>query len=459
MRSYLLPKLFMFSSLLATAVQCGGNDTAGNSAMIQGRVTDGGGSQSQAFGGSGSISSTAKLRVRQIKAGGTLEVVAEGTIQSDGRYTIAVPTAQKRLIVECLDASGSVVASAIVEATGAAGSTVTVTPIDTESSIEAAVLAQMAANGVALDELNAVDLRERINSNVAAAVKAAADAQVKIKALAEAVAAAQTAKVKAYAAAGVSVTQSALFDAELAASQKLDLALDAAAGAAASADQAYATFHAELDASLLALDSSVKKHVRAESIASVAFRTVVKARLSVDAASDAALRAAASSEARLSVAAVDAIMAASSASSESIAAAKAASVTLRSQLKSAANATAAAAAYSSWNTSLSGGGTVSGSILGVFLAVSGSNTTTVQGSLTVIANAAAALDASMMATTNALKGSATIDYNVLAQSVVGVYTAFQAAVDSQASVLVAFGAKTQTTLDVMAVASGSFRAQ
>lgn len=459
MKSYSLPtQLFAFSTLLATAVHCGGGESSGSMSTLKGHVSDGSGSQSQAFGGSGSISSSAKLRVRQLKAGGTLDVVAEGTIQSDGRYSIAVPTGQKRLIVESLDAAGNVVASAIVEASGAAGSTVTVTPMDTESSVEAAVLAQMAANGVSLEDCNAVDLRERINSNVAIAVKAAADAQVKIKALAEAIAAAQTAKIKAYAAAGVTTTQSALFDAELAASQKLDIALDAVASGA-NTDQIYDTFHSELDASLIALDSSIKKHARAESIASVAFRAVVKARLSGDAVADASLRAAASSEARISAAAVESIMAAGSAASDSIAAAKAASTTLRTQLKAATSAAASAAAFASWNASLNGGGTVTGSILGVYLSVTGSNATTVQGSITAITNAAAALDASMMATTNALKSQSTIDYNVLAQSVLTVYTAFQAAVDTQATVLVAFGAKTQTALDVMAAASGSFRAQ
>ena len=51
-----------------------------------------------------------------------------------------------------------------------------------------------------------------------------------MKALAEAVSAAEEAEIRAYAKAGVTTSQSALFDAELAASAKLNVALDAASG-------------------------------------------------------------------------------------------------------------------------------------------------------------------------------------------------------------------------------------
>ena len=243
MKTYSLPtKLLVFSTLLATAINCGGDsgsNSGANTATAKGRVSDSNGSQPQSlkilsgsFGGSGSVAAASKVRVSRLKADGSLEVLADAVVKSDGRYECPVPPNEKRLIIESLNASGSVMASAIIEATSAAGQSVTVTPIDTESSVEAAVLAKMAASGTALQDCNAIDLREWITANVALAVKASADSDVKIKALADAVVAAQTTRVKAYAQAGITTSQSAMYDAELAASQKLDIALDAAASSA-----------------------------------------------------------------------------------------------------------------------------------------------------------------------------------------------------------------------------------
>lgn len=469
MKTPTLPtKLFLFSTLLAAAVHCGTDSSNNpNLSTLRGRVSDGGGSQPQSLkilsdklGGSGSIAGTAKVRVRQLRAGGSLDVVAEGTIQADGRYSIAVPPGQKRLIAESVDAAGNVMASAIVEASGSAGSSVTVTPMDTESSVEAAVLTKMAASGVALEDCNAIDLRERINQNVAAAVKAATDAEATFKALAEAVAAAQSAKIKAYAAAGVSTSQAALFDAELAAAQKLDVALDAAVSGS-TADQAYETFHSELDATLAALDSSLKKHARAESIASVAFRAVIKARLgaSGDAVADASVRAAASLEARLSSQAIAAILATGAAAADATTAAQAAATQLRTQLKNASTAAAAATAFTTWNSSLSGSGNVTGSVLGNYLAVNATTAVAAQASVSAIANAAAALDTAAKLTTGVLTATGAIDFNALAQGIVTAYSAFQTTADLQVAALAAFGSKAQVAVDVMATASGSLRVQ
>jgi hypothetical protein len=468
MRASSLPtRLFLFSTLLVAA-ECGGGSTANNTSTLQGHVSVADGTQAQSlkilsgtFGGSGSVSAAVKVRVSTLGADGSLSVVAEASVQAGGSYSIAVPAGIKRMVAECVDASGNVVASAIVEASGAVGETVTVTPMDTESSVEALVMAKMAANGVALADINAIDLRARISRNVALAVKAATDADVKIKALAEAIAAAQIAKIKGYASVGVTTTQSALFDAELAAAKKLDAALDAAAGVSASADQAYASFYGDLTASLMALDSNARKHARVESIASVAFRAVIKARLSVsgDAVADASLRAAASAEARLSAAVVDSILAAGGAAADVSAAAKTAEASLFSQLSASASATASTAAFASWNVALNGGGTVTGSVLGTYLGVNTTTAVAVQGSVTAITNAAATLDTALKTAAGALGAAGAIDFNVVAQSVVTAYTAFQTTVDAQAAALVGFGTKAQVALDVMATASGSFRLQ
>lgn len=468
MRTYSLPtKLFLCSSLLASVANCGGGTSGSTGATVQGRISDGSGSQTQSLrilsnklGGAGSVASAATVRVSQLAADGSLMAVGQGMVQS-GRYTVSVPPSLQRLVVDGLDASGNVVASAIVEASGAVGTTVTVAPIDTESSVEAAVMAKMAASGVALDEINVVDLRDRITSSVATAVQSATDADNKIKALAEAIAAAQVAKVKGYGAQGITTTQAALFNAELAAAQKLDTALDAAAGAQASVDQAYATFHSDLMASVMALDASVKKHARAEAEASVAFRTVVKARLAAagDAVADAAQRAAASAEARISTAVVESILTAGAAAADVAAQAKAADAALLSQLSAAASATAAVTAFASWNVAFNGGGTVTGSVLGKYLAVNVGTATVVQGSVMAANTAAVALDGTLRTAAAALSATGTIDFNALAQNIVTAYTTYQAAIDQQAAALASFGQKAQTTLDVLATATGSFRGQ
>ncbi len=456
---YLSMKACLFSTLLATAIGCGGG-SSGGSAVLKGRVSDSSGSQPQTLGGSGSVSASAKVRVSRIKGDGSLEVMAEAQVQASGRYEIAVPSGEKRLIAESLDASGNVVASAIVESTGSGGA-MTVTPMDSESSIEAAVLAKMAASGVAVADCNAIDLRARINVKVAEAVKASADAELRIKALAESIAAAQSAKVKAYASVGLTTTQSALYDAQLAAAVKLNAALDAAASAAAS-DKAYADFNTDADAALMAMDSSGKKHARAESCASVAFRASVKARLmaggQMDPVADASLRAAASLEGRAAANAVASILAAGSAASANTTAAANAAAMLSAQLAASASASASASAFASWRTSLTGSGSVSGSVVGDFLGVNLLTAAVAQTAVTATTAAASVLDTTLDTATKVLvTGTGVIDFNGLAQTVVTAYSTFQTAVDLQATLLAPFGAKAQLGLDVMATANGALR--
>jgi hypothetical protein len=459
-------KLFLISTMMATAFGCGNSDST-----LKGRVSDDTGSQMQAlgsrslgirgFGGSGSVSAAAKVRVGRLQADGTLQIVAEAQIQAGGRYEVKVPANEKRLIAESVDASGNVVASAIVESSGGAGETVAVTPIDTESSIEAAVLARMAASGVALAECNAIDLRARINLKVAEAVKASVDAEVKIKALAEAIAAAQTAKVKAYASVGFMTSQSALFEAQLAAAKKLNAALDASAMASAS-DKAYVDFYGEADAAVMAMNANPKNHARAESVASVAFRATVKARFksgaSVDAVGDASLRAAAAVEARASAAAVASILAAGNAATAAKDGAATAAAMLRTQLAASANAAASAAAFAAWQTSISGSGSVSGSVVGNTLEVNIATAVTAQVAVSAIAGATLTLDTALGAAVNLVATTTgALDVNSLAQTIVSAYSTFQLAVDAQAAILSVFGGKAQLGLDVMATASGSFR--
>ncbi len=216
-----------------------------------------------------------------------------------------------------------------------------------------------------------------------------------------------------------------------------------------------------VDADVMAMGGSPKKHAQAESCSSVAFRATVSARLSAnaDGVLDAALRAAASHEARVSAAAVSAILAANSASAEATTAATNAASTLRTQLSAAATISASATAFSNWNAAISGSGSVNGSVVGNYLGLNGVSALTVQPVVTATNTAATVLESTLKTLSGTLSATGTLDLNLIAQTVVTAYTTFQSAVDLQANVLSVFGAKSTPALEVVATASSSFRLQ
>ena len=234
--------------------------------------------------------------------GGALELLAEADIQASGRYSLEVPSGMEEVILQAVDAEGEVIAAAILESSGAAGETVTSTPMTTESSVEAMVYIEMIAQGASAAEANAIDLRARLDRDTAAAVKATMDAQgdfeADIRALAQATIAAQRAEIQAYQQAGVTTTQEALFDAELAASQSLSAALDAESDTRA----AYTSFFTELRAAAESAGADAEQQGRAETSASASFRLSLEAQLDAGAASsevtDAGVRSAAALEAK-----------------------------------------------------------------------------------------------------------------------------------------------------------------
>ena len=278
-----VPGLFLVL-LAAVLSACGtGGGDGGGTATVEGRVTDEEGYQPQRLGGEGSVSATASVRVSAIAPGGALEALAEAEVSADGSYAVDVPADQERLVVEALDEAGAVVAAAILEASGAAGETTTCTPMDSESSLEARVLVEMIDAGAPVDEVNPVDLRARITSRLAGAVaareRAGADVEAAVRALAEAVRAAQLAELRAYADMGLTTSQAALFEAELAASQALSATLH---DGSKSATDAYDAFFAALDEAAADAGAEAEERARAESCAGMSFRATAEARLEVD---------------------------------------------------------------------------------------------------------------------------------------------------------------------------------
>jgi hypothetical protein len=446
------------------AITLGACGVPSGETTLKGRTSDETGVQRQGLtsgelGGSGSLSAASKIRVSRLKTDGTLELVGEGSVSSGGQFEISIPAAnEKKLIAQSIDATGKVRASVIVEQSGAEGAITVLSPMTTESSVEAEVLAQLVASGVSVAEANAIDLRARINAQTAAAVKESSDAGAKVKALAEAIASAQRAQLQAYAEAGVTTTQSALFDAQLSAAAKLNVALDGAADTAAS-EKAYEDFVVELQAKSRAAAGDARKASRGERAASIAFRATLNARLGgADAVADAAYRHCAGLEARVMTLASEAALTAGAAAQATVDSFSSASATLNLSLRASTDVAATTSAFVAYRAALVGSTSVTGSVLGNYLEVDAITAASVQTAVDAIATAAVQLDLSIQAAATAsLSATGTINFVAYTEAVVQALKTFDAAVEAQTAALAAFGSKASVALELMAQANGTLR--
>lgn len=436
---------------------------AGGFSRAEGRVTDTGGAQPQSLGGAGTAAATTSVRASAVTAGGSLELVGEAEVMADTRYSIELPAHQEGLVLQAVDASGEVLAGAILDASGAVGETVHVTPMDSESSLEAAVYVAMIAQGASATEVSTVDLRARITSELALAVRMAddrgEDVSAAIDALALAVLAAQRTEVAMYAQAGVRVSQADLFAAEVSASTSLSSALHGGASASSS----YDVFFAALAEAASELRVTAEEQARAEAAASASFRAVVRARLSSESSAsirDAAILAAASLEARVHERALASVLAAGDASAELEARAASATAELRARIGAASTVSAAGSAYAELAIALRGDADVRGSILGTYLGVDLVSALTVQPAVEASATAAAQLDAALDAAMQAsLSGSGSIDTRMLAMQIAAAYGQHAEAIAAQRATLgtLASDARLECAIDLLVLADGSFR--
>jgi hypothetical protein len=329
-------------------------------------------------------------------------------------------------------------------------------PMSSETSLEAEVYQHMIADGIAAEGIDTVDLRSRITTEMAAAVRAQSTAQEQvgsIEALAASVGAAQEAELQAYAEAGVTVTQSALFDASLQASATLDAEL---AEGSRSAQDVYTEFLAAIRSGQQQVDE--KTEADGEREASVAFRASVQARLSSgnqQPLADAAVRAAAGLEAYAAEAAIRATLQAAGASDAVMTQATNAAVQLHASLRAAADAQAAASAWAAYSTSLSSSANVSSSVLGVFVGASFSETATLQSAVQASSTAAATLDGALG---TVIQSGSLLSTTEIATSVANAFASYHTTVRAQADTLTTFGQKAAPAAEIMVVAHGSFRA-
>jgi hypothetical protein len=450
--------------IAALVAACGPNSSE-SSSTVKGRTGDELGVQQQglgsaALGGQGSAAAASKVRVSKLGANGALETVGEGSVNAGGTFEVAISAAgAKRLIVQALDSAGEVRESVILEQAAGAGATAVVAPMSTETSVEAEVLLQLVAQGIDVAECNAIDLRARIDAQLAAAVSQSSDKAARIKSLAEAIAAAQRAQLEAYAEAGVNTTQSALFEAQLSAAASLNTALDAAANDRSRAEQAYAEFLTALEARTQTVAGDAKKAARGERAASVAFRATISGRATAEAALiDAAVRQAAALEARAASEAIEATLRAGGASQDTLDSVVTAGHSLRASLAASTSATATATAWAAYRAKVLGTASASTSVLGTYLEVNVTNETSLQAALTACADAATQLDASLdVASRSVSEASGTIDVRTVSSNIVNALKTFDAAVETQASGLAAFTGKADVAVEVMVQANGSLR--
>jgi hypothetical protein len=328
--------------------------------------------------------------------------------------------------------------------------------MSSETSLEAEIFQQMIGGGAAAQSIDTVDLRSRITTEVAMAVRSQATDQERleaVRALAAAVRAAQETELQAYAKAGLTITQQTLFEASLQASAVLDAALDEGSR---SAQEVYADFFASLRSAQQQVDE--KTEADGERQASVAFRISVQGRLSnagQQSVADAAVRAAAGLEAEAATAAIDATLRAAGASDAVMAQASNAATTLRASLREAADASAAATAWAAYCAELSSSANSSASVVGSFVGASFSQRTALENAIQTSNEAALTLDGSLGAVSDSSSGLSAMQ---MATSVANAFATYHAAVRAEASTLATFGLKAAPAAEILVVADGSFRA-
>ena len=436
------------------AAECQGDST------VEGRVTDADGAQTRSFGGEGTVSAATRVEASAIASDGSLALLADAELQADGSYTLEVPASRDRLFLAAVDGSGEVLASAILERSAPPGERAEATPMDSESSLEAEVLVQMIAEGTAPAEANYADLRARITTEMAIAVRIAEargeDTSVAVRAMAEATMAAQRAEIEAYANMGITVTQAELYQAELSASQSLSAALHAGSDG----ESAYAAFLAEIEAAAESQGADDEGRARSEGCASLAFRATIEARLSAEAdgaIAESALLSAAALEARAQAQATEAIL---TAGGEVMSMGQDAAAELRAEVRGSANAAAAASAYAAFAASVRGDADVSGSVLGSYVGLDLTTEAAVSAAVSASAEAAASLDTSLQAAIDAsLSASGSIDTNALAADIVTAYSVYFDAVEAGTTGLAAASGEANASVaaSLLIVADGSFR--
>ncbi|MEZ4316208.1 MAG: hypothetical protein R3F61_01840 [Myxococcota bacterium] len=275
--------------MVLAMIACNGAEDPDAMVTLSGRVTDGQGTQAR-LAGPGSVSAASEVEVLATSGADAGQVVATGSVDASGSFTIDAPAELQKVVVVAIDESGERVGSVIVETTGEARGTVTTAPIDAETSLESEVFLKLTESMDA-EQIDTIDLRKRIFADFAAEVRgieeANGDADAEIDAAAHAIHAAQETRLAAFAEGGTNLDAEALWTAMLDAMTTLSSNLDDGAGAmAVYTDFFDAALDAEED---LGIDARLAS--AAESQASLAFRAVLESELEGRVRSESAVEA------------------------------------------------------------------------------------------------------------------------------------------------------------------------
>jgi hypothetical protein len=370
------------------AAGCAADEDMGSgTATVRGVVTDKD-SNPSLLGGTGTASSTSWVQASIPARDGQLEVVADAEVAADGSYEIVVPADEPGLVIEAKSEAADTLASVLVD-TGSAGTTTVAAPMTTETSVEARVFVQLVAQGSAEQpESSLAELRSRIDSRTAVAVRGVmetrGDATAELNALAEGIQAAAEARAQA---------------------------LSSDAGSPQGTSPA-----------------------RAEILASLAYRTTVEARLSTGDVVEVVVQASAEVEARAWAESMQALFAAANATTEVRGRVEAAGTALISDVSTAASAEAIAAAYAQFSAELIGESSVTGSILGAHLNANATTAITIDATIELAVAATARFDTALQSSVAAIMETfGTADMTLVADAIVSKYSMLRAEVGSTVS--------------------------
>ncbi len=427
-------------------------------AIVSGQVTNQGpGSLALGLAGQGTLNAATTIQLSSLLPTGALQVLGQAAVNAGGSFSIKAPLNVGLAIAQALNASGQVVGSVVVGATGSvAGSAIVTAPITTQTSLQSQVLttaagcnpssgmepapdagssnASPAAMPVAVPgNLLALDVATLINAEVTGAVSAALGAHADagagagiVAALSQAIMAGAHARVAALGQAGVTLDVNAFASAQAQAIANFNAGMNGVFQGTTTFDAVTAQLAAALDAAVKASGAvSISARAQAQAAVSVNFSASLNASLAIDGLLDvndltfAAVRATAQIEAGLVANAVVSVITAGGAPQASFNAAVNAGAPFGADGGAAANLQALTTARANFAAALSGGASsATGGLLGGLVTATGNVAASLQAAVDGVVNLAGNLDGDLTAKLKAM-ASVNVCLNVDASVSVG----------------------------------------
>lgn len=419
---------------------------------IDGAVSDGAGSKR--LGGEGSIAAASRVEARSVANDGSTELIGEADVMADGSWSMATPPSSRHVVLTAVDAEGEAIASAMFEETGPTGTTRSCEPFTSESSLEAAVFTSLRSRGRAAEDINTIEIRNRVDAAMATAVRDAddADQQRQIDVIADGVIAADRAESRVYASSDVDVSSHERWEAQLPAVLAYHEAR-ASAGGEAHAELLNAVEQSERD-----MNADDELQARGELAASAAFRGVVAG---VDDAEteQACDQEAAESDARKTTNASIALLTKTNASTGALDLANQASAELRTRVEDADTRADIDAAFETYADAMVGADTgMSSSVLATLLDIDLASQTAAELAIDEVLNAETTLVADLgVALDDASASGVVADVDGWSDACADAYLSYFASLEAQSEAFTALDRdQGEAALGVAAVTEAAF---